>query len=262
VKALAIIPARAGSKGLPGKHMADLCGKPVIEYTLRAAEDVNMAYLVTTNDRGVINYLYQRDYYCGGSNSESEDTTSRRTCSHEQAWIRRPGELAQDDTPTEPVIRHALEWHTIVLLQPTSPLRTAEHIREALDIYVDQWDDCPCLISVCKTHYPWWQQPFTDSGWYHGGRGRRQDRQPTYLENGAIYIWDAKALRESRCLEDMMRDPVMYEMDWLDSLQIDEPHDLEMIRLMEGRRFMASDIAVLRQSGWFAAADLLERKCE
>lgn len=110
--ALGIVPARAGSKGVPGKNIRPLAGRPLIEYTARAARESGVL------DRVVL------------STDSAEIADAGRRCGLEAPFMRPP-ELAADDTPMLPVVRHAIDtlaasgWvaDVIVLLQPTSPLR-------------------------------------------------------------------------------------------------------------------------------------------
>jgi len=122
---LGIIPARAGSKGIPNKNAYPLCGKPLIEYTIDAVrESLLDDYLITTDSTEIFQY---------------------------EKAIFRPLHLAEDKTPMLPVIQHALkeygkEVEAVMILQPTSPLRTAEDINKALELY--KKPNIHCLVSV------------------------------------------------------------------------------------------------------------------
>ena len=120
---VAIIPARGGSTGLPGKHLRLLAGEPLIAHTVRAARGARRLdrVLVSTDDSAI--------------------ARAARRAGAEVPFMR-PVELAVDDAPTLPVIRHAVEWleaagervEVVVTLQPTSPLRDAAEIDAVLDL--------------------------------------------------------------------------------------------------------------------------------
>src|SRR5262245_30486631 len=122
---LALIPARGGSKGIPGKNLVALSGRPLLAYTCDAArESARITRIVVSTDSEAI-----------ASAAETFGATP----------LMRPEALAADDTPMIGVVRHALDAleasgygpEIVVLLQPTSPLRRAEHIDGAVDLLID-----------------------------------------------------------------------------------------------------------------------------
>ncbi len=122
---LAVIPARGGSKRCPRKNIKPFRGKPLIQWTIEAAEKSQyLDYMcVSTEDDGIILALLHMS----------------------AAIIKRPDELATDDATNEDVLRHALSIHPadiVVLLQPTSPLRTAEDIDKVIGTTGTNW---PCI---------------------------------------------------------------------------------------------------------------------
>lgn len=227
---LAIIPARGGSKGIPRKNIKELAGKPLINYTIQAALDTEniSRTLVTTDDEEI----------AGVSEKAGAEVP-----------FIRPDELAEDDTPTLPVLQHALNYYSekekyepraIALLQPTSPLRRAEHIDGAFDIYKDSTNQS--LVSVCEVeHSPYWMKeldvdnqirPFVKT---HKKYTRRQDLPPVYRLNGAIYISTPKIiLNEGRVYR---KNAKAYIMDQESSIDIDTEIDLQLAKIsMKGRR--------------------------
>ena len=115
MKTLGIIPARGGSKGIPNKNKALFCGKPLITHTIKVALESNLDTVVVSSD--------DPDILAIATNMGIEA-------------IQRPAELAEDTTPTLPVLQHALSsfdssYDTVMTLQPTSPLRTAQHINRS-----------------------------------------------------------------------------------------------------------------------------------
>jgi len=122
MKKIAIIPARGNSKRLPGKNIKLLCGKPMIAYAIEEAKKSKYIddVFVTSDDVEILS-ISER---CGANT------------------IKRPCELAYDHTPTIEVVRHAVNHlgfeMAVVLLQPTSPLRTVEDIDKCIELYTDK----------------------------------------------------------------------------------------------------------------------------
>lgn len=179
-KIVAIIPARGGSKKILRKNIKLLCGKPLVAYTIIAAKKSK----------------YSDNFYVSTEDEEIAEISRR----YGAEVIERPEELAKDETPTIDVIFHFLEIlkmknynpDIIVLLQPTSPLRNAEDIDNAIKLFLDS--DCESVVSVCEAeHPPYWSfkieekylKPLFDKRYL---RMRRQDLERTYIPNGAIYV--------------------------------------------------------------------------
>lgn len=185
VSILAIIPARGGSKDMPRKNLRNLIGKPLIAYTIEAALKSMRI------DRTVV------------STEDEEIAEVARECGAE--IIMRPSELAGDLVPMEPVLEQVLDYlektqdykaEVIVLLQATSPLRNSQHIDQALEVFLKSKYDS--LFSVCPSHAFIWK--VGEKGPYSlnydfQDRPRRQDKEPEYRENGAIYVTKYDILR-------------------------------------------------------------------
>lgn len=214
---LALIPARGGSKGIPRKNIRLLAGRPLLYYTVEAAR------AAATIGRVVLS-------------TDSEEIAAVGRAAGAETPFLRPAELAQDDTPTLPVVRHALEWleaHEgyrpviVVLLQPTAPLRTAAHIDEAVGILLRSEADSVVSVAAVPGHYhPEWQLVVADSELLKHDGGplaalptRRQALSPTYWRNGAIYACRREALLRSgtlygtRCLPYVMAAEVSINLD-------------------------------------------------
>lgn len=177
-KILAIIPARGGSKGVPRKNIKLLAGKPLIAYTIDAA--LKSKYL----DRVIV--------------STDDDEIAMISKKYKANVVKRPEKLAMDNTPMQPVLEHIIGYlkksenyksDIIVLLQPTSPLRTSQHIDEAINKLLNEKYDS--LLSVCPSHAFIWkikQGAGISINYNYKKRVRRQDKEPEYKENGAMYI--------------------------------------------------------------------------
>ena len=177
---VAIIPARGGSKGIPRKNVKQLFGKPLIVWTIEHAKKSRYIGRITV------------------STEDKEISEISKKCGAEV--IERPEELAKDETPTIDVIFHVLrvikaenfEPGLVVLLQPTSPLRNAQDIDNAIELFLK--NDCESVVSVCEVeHSLYWS--FEIENRYlkpiFGGKYlnmRRQDLPKVYTPNGAIYV--------------------------------------------------------------------------
>ena len=178
---LAVIPARGGSRGLPGKLLRRLGGVPVIVHTIRAARSAQRPdeVLVSTDDPAI-----RRVAIANGAS----------------APFLRPAELSTDDAPTPPVIRHAVAWYEAstgrsvdiaVTLQPTSPLRTATEIDAAIGLLDDAEVDS--AVSVASIDLPVSVLGHVEQGRWHGLAAagtiaRRQAAPPAMRLTGGIYV--------------------------------------------------------------------------
>lgn len=183
MKILGIIPARGGSKGIPGKNIRMLGGRPLIYYAAHAARESGLVdRLLLTTDSDKIAEV-------------------GKTLGIEVPFIR-PSHLAQDDTPMFPVIEHALQFvenegwapDIILLLQPTAPLRSPEHIRAAVNILTETKCDAVASVVDVPQHYaPDFVLKLEDGKlkpFLEGGiKTRRQDVRPAYSRDGTIYAF-------------------------------------------------------------------------
>lgn len=219
---LAIIPARGGSKRLPRKNILDLNGKPLIQWSIDAALECKYIdkILVTTDDDEIINYVKKNN------NIEI---------------IKRPDELASDTAKSFDAIVHAIDQLTttyeyIILLQPTSPLRTYQHINEAIELLDKK--NAHAIVSVVEMdHSPLWSNtlPKNDSMVNFLETNvidkRSQELEMYYRLNGAIYICKTdKLLKEnSFFIEDNI---FAYKMDRKSSIDIDEEIDFQFTEFL------------------------------
>lgn len=224
-KTIALIPARGGSKGIPHKNIALLAGKPLLSHSIQAAQAAQMfdGIYVSSDDEQIL--AVAKEYGA--------------------AIICRNPALAQDHSPTNPVIQEFIEQQkldkddVIVLLQPTSPLRTAEHIQAALTLF-KECADCAALKSVCAADNKYLYaflgaDPYlTPAMPEYMKISRRQDLPAIYLPNGALYIFTVKHFQRQQAIP---QDAVIaYKMSELDSIDIDTPDDLEKAEFYLAKR--------------------------
>ncbi|MFK5889298.1 MAG: acylneuraminate cytidylyltransferase family protein [Flavobacteriaceae bacterium] len=214
LKILAIIPARGGSKGIPDKNIKDLAGKPLIAWTIEAA--LKSTYITKTMV------------------SSDSDTILEISKKYGAETVKRPTYLADDATRSEPVISHVLEqlkegsFEYVILLQPTSPLRTATDIDKAVQTLLNS--DGTALISVYQPqHHPLKAFKTNDKGFLKGLVNDeypftpRQELPKTFYPNGAIYMVETKLfLKTGKLFTDKTR---VFEMPIDKSFDLDTEAD-------------------------------------
>lgn len=263
VRALGVIPARGGSKGIPGKNTRELWGKPLIAHTIEAARGARRLdrVIVTTDDPGIAEVARA----WGGD-----------------APFLRPAELGRDDTPTLPVLRHAVgfvegeegpgAYGAVVLLQPTAPGRTSEDIDACLDLWERTGADTVfSALEIPAEHHPDWA--FVETGGEVGGGGcgavwlrtatgsgepppRRQALRRAWHREGSIYVVGRDTLMEGNTLYGARM--AAYPMDPRRSVDLNDPIDWERAeRLGRGelanwdrRRPESGDLDRDRGWGW------------
>lgn len=223
MKTLVIIPARGGSKGIPHKNIKPLGGKPLIYYTIDVARAVvdDADICVSTDDPEIIRCV--RDYGLS-------------------VPFVRPAELASDTAGTYEVLLHAVDFYerqgrfydTVLLLQNTSPFRTAEQVKDAIGLYTPEMD---MVVSVkeCSANPYYCVFEESQDGYLHICKGdgnitRRQDAPKVYEYNGAIYFMNTAVLKTTP-LSKMQR-RVKYVMDESSSLDLDTMWDWQMAEMM------------------------------
>lgn len=229
---LGVIAARGGSKGFPGKNLRRLAGLPLIVHTILAAQQSRLldAFLVTTDDPAI--------------------AAAAREAGAPVPFMRPP-ELATDNIPIWPAMLHAAEqWEktagrtadAVVLLQPTSPLRTAGDIDGCITRFRDsEADICSSVTATHDSPYfnmvepvpgdPDLVRPCTS---LMTDRSRRQEAPPVYAVNGAVYVIKRSVLQD---LQNQFRVGryVAYEMPRARSVDIDGPDDLEFAEWLLSR---------------------------
>lgn len=214
-----LIPARGGSKGIPRKNIRLIAGKPLIAWTIEAALRSSLldAVVVSTEDE------------------EIAEVARRHGA---QVPFLRPTALAQDNSPGIDPVLHALDalpQHTsVLLLQPTSPLRRTDDIDRCLQLARQQ--GLKSVVSVVEADsHPFWTYRLTEDAALRrfveaAPVARRQDLPPAYVLNGALYYADAAWLRQSRTLVDA--DTRALVMAREHSVDIDTPLDWRFAELL------------------------------
>jgi N-acylneuraminate cytidylyltransferase len=193
VSTLAVVPARGGSKGFPGKNVQPLAGLPLLVHSLRLAE------LCPEVDRTVV------------STDSEEIARTAAACGAELPFLRPP-ELARDETPMLPVLRHALaeldpegeRYELLLLLDPTSPGRLPEDVARAHEL-LRRTPEADGVVSVSEPPFnPLWHAVVERDGFMeplHAEArtfGRRQDVPRVLRINAALYLFRVEFLRRER----------------------------------------------------------------
>ena len=213
MKILYVIPARGGSKGIPYKNIKQLNGKPLIYYTIDVVRELTTDenICVSTDDEEIIKVV--EDYGL-------------------KVHFKRPFHLATDTASTNDVLLHAIDYYktkgvnydVIVLLQPTSPLRTSLHIKEAIDLYNE---DLEMVVSVKESRAASVLCSEKENGFlefcFNKTGSRRQEMDSFYEYNGAIYVINVGKLKE-KGLSNFIKKK-KYLMDETSSFDIDTPLD-------------------------------------
>lgn len=227
MKPLIVIPARGGSKGVPGKNIKLLNGKPLIHYTIQAAQSI-----------------FENQYiYVSTDSTEIKDAVEETGL---EVPFLRPEYLATDTANSRDVLLHALEQFklandvepdVIILLQPTSPFRNQNHITEALKLYSN---DVDMVVSVKETNAnPYYVLFEEDDNKFlkkskQSNDTRRQDVPKVWELNGAIYIIKTKSIKDKPIGD--FKKIIKYQMDDVSSIDIDTPLDWEFAELLASKK--------------------------
>jgi len=223
MKIVAIIPAREESKGIPRKNVKDLCEKPLIAYIIETALKVKEL------DRVIV------------STEDKEIAEVAKKYGAEVPFIR-PEELARDETPTLPVLQHAVKYledkenyrlDIVVLLYATSPLLKHERVSEAIRMLKDENFDSVLSVVEDRGHY-WIEKNGGYKNLYPKVLKNRQFTKPLFKENGAIYICKRDILMEKNEIVGGKIGFLVMKRD--ESIDIDELQDFEFAEFLMNRR--------------------------
>ena len=214
-KILVIIPARGGSKRLPRKNILDLAGKPLIAWSIEAAKRSKYIdrVILSSDDEEII--AFAEEFEC-------------------DVPFVRPKELAEDATRSIDVVTHALKsleepYEYVILLQPTSPLRTSEDIDRAIELFLEK--EATSVIGVCEMeHSPLWSNTLDESMNMDNflddkyNNSRSQDLPTYYRINGAFYMSRVASVLENETFF-VKKDIYAFLMSQEHSLDIDTKLD-------------------------------------
>jgi CMP-N,N'-diacetyllegionaminic acid synthase len=210
---LGLIPCRGGSKGIPRKNIREVGDKPLLAHTVQASRGADAV------DRTIVS-------------TDDDEIKAVAIDAGADVPFNRPPELATDEAPIEPVVEHALEYlynqegksyETVLLLQATSPLRTSTHIEEAITRY--RTENADSVVAVSKDEsYRWKDSANGAEIVNYDSRKRRQEKDPEYVESGAIYAVNTSRFLETGNLQ--AGTTTLYVLDKVSAIDIDEPFEL------------------------------------
>ena len=219
---IAIIPARGGSKGLPGKNIKLLNGKPLIAYTIEAALKSSLItrVIVSTEDKAISEIALEHGA---------------------EIPFMRPSSLATDTSLSIDTYEYTItkleqneraKIDEFVVLQPTSPLRTHKDIDQAINLYKEK--KAYSVISFCKEHHPIVWHKYIDKeakihSIFDAKLKNRQEEKPSYFPNGAIYVLSKEVLKNRNYYN---KDTYAYIMDRKVSVDIDTLEDFSYVEFL------------------------------
>jgi N-acylneuraminate cytidylyltransferase/CMP-N,N'-diacetyllegionaminic acid synthase len=223
---LGIVPARGGSKGIPRKNLADVCGRPLIAYSIETGRQLLVSGTLTR---------------CIVSTDDDEIAAYARALGADVPFIR-PAAAATDTAKALDYVLHALDYlesrdgiyDAVMLLQPTSPIRNSEAIATAVRNF--EVSSANSLISCYREEYinELVMYDLNPDGRLmprnplHNKGVRRQEHASALVRNGALYITRTSYLREAGAL--VCDNPALLEMSKHDSIDVDTPEDLILLR--------------------------------
>jgi CMP-N-acetylneuraminic acid synthetase len=219
---LTIIPARHGSKGIKNKNLSLVKSKPLIYYTLKAAQESKLIkdVVVTTDSKKIYNYSKKFNFFL----------------------IKRPRKISGDNSKIISAIKHVLKYkifrkkyHYIILLQPTSPLRTSHNIDQAINLFLKK--NAETLVSVRKVNDDHPARMYRKNGEYLRPLFpelvdyNRQKLDSVYHRNGAIYIFSIKNILKGKLYGKSILPFIMSQES---SINIDNKIDLKLLKFFLG----------------------------
>lgn len=223
---LFLITARGGSKGIPGKNIKPFLGKPLLYYAIDTAREL-------APDTNIC------------LSTDADDIIQAAEAYGLTVPFKRPDALATDQAGSYEVLLHAVNFYkqagihydTVVLLQPTSPFRTASHVREAMTLYSSDLD---MVVSVMESDLNPYYNLFEEnaSGYLHRSKEsaftRRQDCPAVYAYNGAVYVINVASLEQHSLSQ--FSHIRKYVMSTADSIDLDTPLDWQFAEFVASQR--------------------------
>lgn len=217
MRVIAIIPARGGSKGIPGKNIVPLAGKPLIAWSIEAARGA-----------GLVDSVFV---------STDSSEIAKVSLEYGAEIINRPAELAGDIASSETALLHAIDTvektggipvDLVVFLQATSPVRDGTDIDNAIRQYRVTGADSLFSCTTVEDYFMWEKDgdTYRSINYDYHNRKMRQNIEPRYVENGSIYVFTPELIRrENNRLGGRI---AIYEMPFWKSFQVDEVEDLDI----------------------------------
>lgn len=222
---LAVIPARSGSKRLPNKNIAQMAGKPLLTWTIDAALNAGIFSRIIVS-------------------TDSQEIAKISVAANAEVPFQRPKSLSEDDSSSYDVVLHALEFFKyqkeiefdyVALLQPTSPLRTGQHLREAFKQMTD--NNAQACVSVvrskCNPNWMYWLDKKKRNMEPILGKFNLEKYEPlmdAFSLNGAIYICNVPQFLKNESF--ILENTLPYIMDYNSSIDIDTANDFEKAQML------------------------------
>ena len=218
MKILVVIPARGGSKGIPLKNIYPIKGKALLEYAIESMIDSKVK--------------------CDIAVSTDSDKIADVAKKYKQVIvIKRPDDISGDTASTECALIHALdymnekydkEYDYIVTLPATSPLRKPETIADFISEFEKAKDEHDAQLTLHESYSDYWvKKDGNFERLYKNAPRRRQERDPIYIENSAIYITKVSSLRETNIV--LGHNPRGYVIDEIEGIDINEKRDIDLV---------------------------------
>ena len=209
MKIVSLIPARGGSKEIPNKNIIDINGIPLLSYSIEASLNSKVDETWVSSDSKEIGNVAME---CGAR------------------FVTRDKKLADDIImPDATLIDFSTKYRfdVLVFIQPTSPMIKSEYINQGIDKLISE--ELDSVFSVTKEHWlPRWNERVEPIDWSIDNRPRRQDKEPSYIENGMFYITHKNILTQNKLRYGGKMGFI--EIPLYDSFQVDGEEDLELVR--------------------------------
>ncbi|MEL0613785.1 acylneuraminate cytidylyltransferase family protein [Marinomonas arenicola] len=223
-KVVALIPARGGSKRLPRKNIRSFSGKPLISWSIEAAQNskyVDKVFVSTDDDE-----ISKIAVSCGAISPEM-----------------RPAHLSSDNSSTKDVLLYTInkffsDFDIVIILQPTSPLRKVQHIDEAVEFFIEKEACAVVSVTLCE-HPPVWANTLPENKTmerfsHSNSLKRSQDIESYYRLNGSLYIYDVGRLIKSKDIS-YTKETYAYVMENIYSIDIDNKLDFEYAEFLHSK---------------------------
>jgi CMP-N,N'-diacetyllegionaminic acid synthase len=228
-KVIAIILARGGSKGIPRKNVLDFSGHPLVAWTViqaKLSKEVDEVYISSDSDE-ILNIAKE----------------------YGAKVIKRPEEISGDSAKSEEAIIHALsilgeDQEMIIMLEPTAPLRKLNDIDNCIKMFRDEgWDSC--FSGALLQDFLLWKKELNGDlvsiNYDYKNQGPRQEREPDFVENGAIFIFKPRIMINEK--NRFGGNIGLFPNNFWQSFEIDDTEDWKLVELIFRNYLLESDYA-------------------